>query len=346
MVSSPITRVIKKVMPAVVSIVISKKLEDVKKEMPKVIPGSAPGQTPPTIPDEMVDAHGMVRVGGGSGFVVQQNGVILTNKHVVSEPGGEYTVVLNDNRKFPAVVLARDPIEDVAILKINAEGLPAVALGDSSKIELGQEIVAIGNALGLFRNTVSSGIVSGLARSIRAAPDPAKPVQDMRGLIQIDAAINPGNSGGPLVNMKGQAIGINAAIVYGAQNLSFALPISAAERDLHDLKMHGRIRRPLLGLRYLIVDENLQSKMKLAADHGALVSSHGPQRDAIVPGSPADKAGIRDGDLIIACNDEALTEQKTIQDFLETAEVDDVLRLKIVRGTKTMEVEVKLAERK
>ncbi len=342
--SSPIIRVIKKVMPAVVSIVISKKLEDVKKEMPKVVPGSA--QTPPAIPDEMVDARGMVRIGGGSGFIVQQNGVILTNKHVVSEPGGEYLVILNDNRKFPAVVLARDPIDDIAILKINAAGLPTVTLGDSSNIELGQDIVAIGNALGLFRNTVSSGIVSGLARSIRAAPDPAQPVQDMRGLIQIDAAINPGNSGGPLVDMKGRAIGINAAIVYGAQNLSFALPISAAERDLHDLKTHGRIRRPLLGLRYIIVDENLQSKMKLPVDHGALVSSHGPQRDAIVPGSPADKAGIRDGDIIVACNGEELTEQKTIQDFLENAEVGDVLRLKILRDGKTIEVAVTLAERK
>ncbi len=344
--SSPITRVIKKVMPSVVSIVISKKLEDVKKEMPKVIPGSAPGQAPPTIPDDMIDAHGMVRVGGGSGFVVQQNGIILTNKHVVSEPGGEYVVILDDNRKFPAVVLARDPIEDIAILKINTDGLPVVALGNSNTVELGQEILAIGNALGLFRNTVSSGIISGLARSIRAAPDPSQPVQEMRGLIQTDAAINPGNSGGPLVNMKGQAIGINAAIVYGAQNLSFALPISAAERDLHDLRIHGRIRRPLLGLRYIIVDENLQSKMKLASNHGALVSNHGPQRDAIIPGSPAALAGIQTNDIIVSCNGEELTEQKTIQDFLENAEVDDVLRLGILRNGKPVETRVTLAERK
>ncbi len=338
---------IKKVMPSVVSISISKNLADVKKEMKEEFASASPtvGEMP-QIPEDAVDSHGMVKIGGGSGFIVHANGIILTNKHVVTDGNAEYTVLLNDNRNFKAIVLARDPIEDIAILKIEATKLPAIRLGDSSKVELGEEMLAIGNALGLFRNTVSSGIVSGMARTIRAATDPKAPMQELRGLIQTDAAINPGNSGGPLVNMRGEAIGINAAIVFGAQNLSFALPINAAKRDLEDLKTHGHIRRPLLGLRYLVVDENLKYKMKLAASYGALVLGQAPQTEAIVPGSPAHKAGLQEKDLILECNGEKLTSEKTIADFLETLKVGDKMNLKLVRNGKEIDTQVVLAERK
>lgn len=345
--STPITRVIQKVMPAVVSIIISKPLHDVEEELAAAKPARASSKRGggPEIPEDIIDAHGMVHVGGGSGFLVAQNGIILTNKHVIAETHASYQVILNDNRKFDAVVLAIDPIDDIAILKIKADGLPIVALGDSGAVELGEEILAIGNALGLFRNTVSWGIISGLSRAIRAAPDPHSPIQEMRGLIQIDAAINPGNSGGPLVNMKGEAIGINAAIVYGAQNLSFALPINSAKRDINDLRDYGRIRRPLLGLRYLTIDEHLQGKMKLPIDRGALILGHG-DRVGVVPGSPAHDAGILEHDIIIRCNNEDLTEQKTIQDFLETATVGDVMHLRLLRQGKIIEIDVKLSERK
>jgi S1-C subfamily serine protease len=346
MATSKIKDTIKKVMPAVVSIVISKSLESIEKELAHEFYGHAPLEGLPEIPDEAVDAHGMVKIGGGSGFVVNPNGVILTNKHVVIDPEAEYMVLLNDGQKLKAAVLARDPVEDIAILKIEAVNLPTVSLGNSDNIELGEEILAIGNALGLFRNTVSSGIVSGLSRTIKAAPDPRAPVQEMRGLIQTDAAINPGNSGGPLVNLKGEAIGINAAIVYGAQNLSFALPIGAAKRDLEDLKKFGHIKRPLLGLRYVNVDENLKAKMKLAADYGALVLGHGPRREGVIPGSPAHVAGIQEKDHIIECNGEKITEEKTIQDFLENLSVGDTMRLKLLRKGKPMELKVVLAERK
>lgn len=355
MVSTPTIRVIKKVMPAVVSISISRPANEVKKELraatqnmglPADRHGACLPQHPCDIPDAMIDSNGMVRVGSGSGFIVQHNGVIVTNKHVVNELHATYEVVLNDERKFPAVILARDPIEDIAILKINVTGLPTVKLGDSNTLELGEDIIAIGNALGLFRNTVSQGIVSGLARSIAASPDPNTPMQEMRGLIQTDAAINPGNSGGPLVNMKGEAIGINVAVVFGAQNLSFALPMHAVERDLEDLKLYGRIRRPLLGLRYIIIDEHVKDKMKLPVDYGALVISHGPQHDAVIPGSPAASAGIREHDIIVKCNNETLTISKTIQDFLETMEVGDALHLELLRGGKTMKLDVTLGERK
>jgi S1-C subfamily serine protease len=346
---------IKKVMPSVVSISISKNLAEVKKDMNEELANAGPivGELP-TIPDEAVDIHGMVKIGGGSGFIVHPDGIILTNKHVVIDGNAEYTVFLNDGRDFKATVLARDPIEDIAILKIDATKLPAIRLGNSSKVELGEEILAIGNALGLFKNTVSSGIVSGMARTIRAATDPKSPMQELRGLIQTDAAINPGNSGGPLVNMRGEAIGINAAIVFGAQNLSFALPINAAKRDLEDLKNHGRIRRPLLGLRYVVVDANLKDKMKLAAPYGALILGQSPQvvgqaaplAQAIIPGSPAHKAGLQEKDLILECNGEKLSTEKTIADFLETSEVGDKMNLKLIRHGKEMTAQVVLAERK
>jgi serine protease Do len=184
-----VIKVVKKTMPAVVSIAIAKRLEDVQKDMPK---DGAP------VPDGLVDSHGMVQVGGGSGFIVQSDGLVLTNKHVLSDIDAEYTVILNDGRTFPAKILSRDPINDVATLRIEATGLPCLKLGDATKLELGESLIAIGNALGMFKNTVSLGIVSGLSRSITAQADSDAPPQEMRGLIQTDAAINPGNSGGRL----------------------------------------------------------------------------------------------------------------------------------------------------
>jgi S1-C subfamily serine protease len=341
---------IKKVMPAVVTITISKSLEDIEKEIPAELMPMFPAEGLP-IPPDAVDAHGMVKIGSGSGFLVDHKGVVLTNKHVVADKGAEYTVLTNDGKKFKAEVLARDPIDDVAIVKINAKDLSTLELGDSSNLELGQPVLAIGNALGLFKNTVSSGIISGLARSIQAAAEmPAGKqtpmVQEMRGLVQTDAAINPGNSGGPLVNTEGNVVGINTAIVFGAQNLSFAIPINAAKRDLEDLKKHGRIKRPLLGLRYVSVDENMKEKMKLPVGYGAVIMGQGPLHNGVIPHSPAEKAGLKVKDIVLEINGNKVTPEKTIQDFLEEMSVGDVLRMKIMRGRKEFEVKVTLAERK
>lgn len=347
---SPVVGAIKQVMPAVVSIVIAKTVAAIEKEIPPEMLPLVPFEKGHLkIPDELVDSRGMVNVGGGSGFIVDPAGIVVTNKHVVADAHALYTVVMSNGKKYAATVLARDPIEDVAILKMTnvEEPLPVVALGDSSSVDLGETVLAIGNALGLFRNTVSCGIISGLSRSIRANSemDTKNPFQELRGLIQTDAAINPGNSGGPLVNLAHQAIGINAAIVFGAQNLGFALPINAVKRDLEDLKTHGRIRRPLLGFRYLIIDEGLQRKMNLPVSQGALILGN-PHHAAIIPKSPADKAGLREKDIIIACNREPLTAEKTVQDFLEVRDVGDTLLLKVQRGRRQFDVDVVLAERK
>ena len=346
--------VIKKVMPAVVSIVISKHLADLEKELKNesalAQTGSPDGK--PTndekfeIPDIMVDKRGMVEVGGGSGFIVSAKGIILTNKHVISDPEAEYMVILNDGRKFPAAIVSRDPINDVAILKISTDKLPFLKLGNAAKLELGQSLVAIGNALGIFKNTVSLGIVSGLSRSIMAQADPNAPPQEMRGLIQTDAAINPGNSGGPLVNMKGLVIGVNAAIVSGAHSIGFAIPVNAAKRDLDDIEHYGRIRRPLLGLRYIMIDDTLKEKMNLPINYGAFAMRESGHDGAVVPGSPAEKAGLKEKDIVLAINGKKLDCNHPVQDFLENMDVGDVIELAVLRDGKQFTAKVTLAERK
>jgi S1-C subfamily serine protease len=337
---SPIIETIKKVMPAVVSVIVSKNLQKLEKELAKEIPSLGPEFK---IPEENVDSRGMVKIGGGSGFIVDEKGIIITNRHVISDAEAEYTVITDNNEKFPAEILARDSINDVAVLKINPPvgGLRTVVLGDSNSLELGQTVMAIGNALGLFKNTVSSGIISGLSRSISAQADPHS-VQELRGLIQTDAAINPGNSGGPLVDIFGQTIGINVAVVFGAENIGFAIPINAAKRDLSDLNKYGRIRSPFLGIRYLNIDANLKEKLNLPIDYGALIIS---EEHGIVPNSPAARAGLQEKDIILEINAEKITADKTLQDFLQNFSVGETIKLKILRNSEKLEVKMTLAEK-
>ncbi|MBI2587807.1 trypsin-like peptidase domain-containing protein [Candidatus Azambacteria bacterium] len=271
---SPLVEAVKKVTPAVVSIIITKNhpQSDVPPSMDPFFPfGYDPfypfGPEHPKQPRP----EGPMKIGGGSGFLIDPDGLVLTNRHVVMDADAEYTVVLSSDQKYPATVVAHDPINDVAVLKIPASGLPTIKLGDSSKLELGEEVIAVGNALGQFQNTVSRGIVSGLSRYITASSGLEGKAEQLRGLIQTDAAINPGNSGGPLLNLDGEAIGINAAIVFGAENIGFAIPINAAKKDLADIAKFGRIRQPSLGVRYILVDEELQKRYKLPISSGALV---------------------------------------------------------------------------
>ncbi|MCX6788976.1 MAG: trypsin-like peptidase domain-containing protein [bacterium] len=342
--NSRIVKTVRNVMPAVVSIALTKPLDELKKEFDGI--KRKPKNARFSIPAEKIDARGMVDVGGGSGFIVDKSGIILTNRHVIDEDGVEYSVTTSDGRKFSAKLLARDPVDDVAILKIESEKkLPYVDLGDSSDIELGQRALAFGNALGIFKDTVSMGIISGLSRAVSAHGDPKAPMQEMRGLIQTDAAINPGNSGGPLVTIYGDVIGINAAIVSGAENISFAIPINSAKRDLNDLKKYGRIRRPLLGVRYLILNEDFKEKMNLSVSYGALITKEHPMDIAVVEASPAADADLRENDIILSWNNEDVVSNKSIQDFLENSNVGDVIKLSVLRGEKMLDKEVTLTER-
>ena len=330
---------VKKVAPSVVSIVISKHLPKIKSLYPAPFLGPfAFGET---------DGTEMVKVGGGSGFVVHPDGLVLTNKHVVFDADAEYTVITTDLKEYSGKVISRDPINDIAVLKINAKGLPAVRLGNSSKLELGQTVIAIGNALGLFSNTVSKGIISGLSRKISASLGTGGQMEHLRGVLQTDVAINQGNSGGPLIDLDGEVVGINTAIIYGAQNIGFSIPINWAKQDLEDIIKHGRIIKPFIGLQYVMLNSELKGKYSLPVDYGALVvRDHIPNSVAVVPESPADKAGVKENDVITALNGEKLTEEKDLQDMIQKCAVGDNIELTVLRRNETLNLKTKLVERK
>ena len=293
------------------------------------------------------DEKGRVQLSGGSGFLINPDGIVLTNKHVVLDPTAIYSVITSDAKKYEAMVLARDPINDIAILKINTKNinLPVVELGSSKNLELGQTVIAIGNALGQFQNTVSTGVISGLSRLISAITDLSGHQERLRGLIQTDAAINPGNSGGPLVDLEGKAIGINAAVVFGAQNIGFAIPIDRAKKDLEEIKTYGRIRRPSLGIRYIILNRKLQNRFRLPLDYGALIINESVPGDvAIIPGSPADKAGLKEFDIILTCNKRKISEKETLEDILAPCAVGDKIELEILRNKQKFVIAVTLEE--
>ena len=326
---------VKKVMPGVVSIVVGKDYDEILRERPYelMMPHGDHMDLPPPEEELPHTPGGKIRVGGGSGFVVDADGLVVTNKHVVRDPDAEYMVVTPSEDSYPARVLARDPLNDVAILKVEADDLPVISLGDSDHIELGQSVLAVGTALGEFQNTVSCGIVSGLSRRITAMTDAEGHSERLRGLIQTDAAINPGNSGGPLINLKGEAIGINAAVVFGAQNIGFAIPINRARRDLMELKKYGRIRTPFLGVRYILLNPMLQKRFRLPVQRGAFVLREGVQdRPAVVPGSAADHAGIKEADIIVELNAHVIDEKTGLEDILENVPLGDKISVKILRA--------------
>lgn len=282
-------------------------------------------------------------IGGGSGFVVSSDGLIITNKHVVSDSGASYTAFTNDGKKYSAKVLAVDPFQDLAIVKIDAAGLPVLKLGDSDSIKLGQTVIAIGNALGEFRNTVSVGIISGLSRKITASGGGIR--ETLEGIIQTDAAINPGNSGGPLLNLKGEAIGINVAIVSGAQNISFAIPVNKAKRDIESVKGTGKILIPFLGVRYYLITPEVKEREKLSVDYGVIVRG-GEDGAAVIPDSPAAKAGVMPEDIILEFNSERVDENHALGSLIQKYQVGDTIQLKILRNGKEILVNLTLAERR
>ena len=348
-----IIKVVKDTLPAVVSIVIGKDMEEILRSFHQGPLAQNPflwqmEQEAKQRLEEMPRTEdGQIRIGGGSGFIASSDGLILTNKHVVIDPQANYTIIFSDGRNFPAKVLARDPLNDVAILKMDGNHLPTLKLGVSSQVELGQGVVAIGNALGEFTNTISTGIVSGLARFISALTDLMGHEERLRGLIQTDAAINPGNSGGPLLNLSGEVIGINSAIVFGAQNIGFAIPIDKAKKDLEEIQKFGRLRKPFLGIRYLIINDRIKERLKLPVSYGALIMKENlPGYEAILPDSPAAKAGLKEFDIILACNGKKMEENQTLEDFLEQSEINQKITFKILREGKEKSVDVTLEERK
>ena len=280
-------------------------------------------------------------VGSGSGFLISADGMIVTNKHVVESTDAKYTVYLSNGKKYDATVLARDSVLDIAIVKIDATGLPYLNLGDSDNLKLGQSVIAIGNALGQFQNTVSVGVVSGLSRSIVAGDEGT--TEDLDHVIQTDAAINLGNSGGPLLDIYGNVVGVDTAIVEGSQNIGFALPIDVIKTVIDSVRATGQIIRPYIGIRYEQITPDLVDTDKLSVDYGVLVSAGDDSKDpAVIPGSPGDKAGIKDGDVILEVNGVALDQNSDFSEIVRDHKVGDTLSLLVLTGTTQHTVQVTL----
>jgi len=296
-------------------------------------------------------------IGGGTGFIISEDGMILTNKHVVQDEEAGYTILTNDGKKYPAKVLARDPIEDLAILKIdqekmiteqgdfNEESFSMVKIGDSSDLQIGQTVIAIGNALGEFKNTISVGVISGLGRTITASGEGI--VETLEDVIQTDAAINKGNSGGPLLNIKGEVIGINVAMAEEAQSIGFSIPINKAKRDIEQIKTIGKIVYPFLGVRYVLITPEIQKEDGLSVDYGALiVKGENPGEVAIVPDSSAEKAGIQEGDIILEMNQEKVISQNSLAKIIKKYNPGDQVSIKILRDGEEKIIDVVLGEYK
>ncbi|MDO8574932.1 MAG: trypsin-like peptidase domain-containing protein [bacterium] len=342
-----LVNVVKKTSPAVVSVTVTKNVPIIEQYYINPF-GNDPffqkffgGEL--QIPQYRQKGIEKKEIGGGSGFIISANGLILTNKHVVSDTEAEYTVFTNDGKKYPAQVLARDPVQDLAVLKINVEGLKTLTLADSDNIEVGQIAIAIGNALGEFRNTVNVGVVSGIGRSITASG--AGTSETLQNVIQTDASINPGNSGGPLLNLRGEVIGINTAIASGAQSIGFAIPINQAKRDINDAITKGKIVTPYLGVRYLTITPTLKDEKKLPFDYGALVSKGTDGEAAVVSGSPADNAGIKEGDIILEFGSKKVDKEHQLAPLIILYSVGDSISLKIWRDGKIITLQVILAEK-
>jgi S1-C subfamily serine protease len=281
------------------------------------------------------------KVGAGTGFIVGKDGLIVTNKHVVDDQKAEYTVYLRNGKKYEAKVLALHPKDDIALLKINANNLPTLKLGDSDKIKLGQFVIVIGNALGEFQNTVTFGIVSGINRNITASDEQGSLVK-LKDVIQTDAAINFGNSGGPVLNLDGEVIGVSTAIVSQAQNIGFAIPINRVKKMIQEVEEKGKVEAPFLGVRYLLIDEEIKKKFNLSVDYGAYIYSSDPQVPAIIPKSPAEKVGLRAGDIILSVDGEKVTRDNSLGDIMDRKRVGQRVNLEVLRGDQRIFITVTL----
>lgn len=274
----------------------------------------------------------------GTGFILTKDGLVVTNKHVVSDPDFKYTIVTNDNKKYDVVKIYRDPLNDLAILQVNANSLSPIELGDSQKIKVGQLAIAIGTALGEFRQTVTTGVISGLGRAIVAGDDFGGYQEKLDNLIQTDAAINPGNSGGPLLNSGGQVVGVNVAMSASGQNIGFAIPINTVKEVVENFNNTGKFSRPYLGVRYTQISK--QVALLNEVPEGAYIRE-------VVSQSPAEKAEIEAGDIIYKIDGVQLTEEKGgLSGVIAKKKVGERIGLKIYRDGKDMDLSVVLEEAK
>ncbi|MGB3405429.1 MAG: HhoA/HhoB/HtrA family serine endopeptidase [Microcoleaceae cyanobacterium] len=332
--SNFVAQVVQDVGPAVVRINAQRTVENAAPEM-----FNDPffrrffGNQIPSLPDSQIQS------GTGSGFILNKQGQIITNAHVV-EGADKVSVVLKDGRQFEGQVMGRDPVTDVAVVKIEADNLPTVQLGDSERLAPGDWAIAIGNPLGLD-NTVTTGIISAVGRSSSEVGVPDKRVD----FIQTDAAINPGNSGGPLLNEQGEVIGVNTAILQGAQGLGFAIPINTVERIAEELIANGEVKHPYLGIQMITLTPEVKEQLNNNPNSGLLVNQdQGVLIVRVMPDSPADNAGLRAGDVIEQINNQPVKDASDVQQAVIKESVGSQLKLGLRRNGEPVSIQIKAGE--
>lgn len=330
-----IVEVVAQANPAVVSIVVTRDVPIIERYYER-------GPYGYFIPRERQQGTRPQEVAGGSGFFVSADGLIVTNRHVVSDTQASYSALTSEGEQIELEVVGRDPFLDIAILRPIAADrtFPHLQFGDSDQLQPGQTVIAIGNALGEFRNSVSVGVVSGLSRSVIAGS--ARGVSEqLDEVIQTDTPINPGNSGGPLINAIGQVVGVNVAIAEASENISFALPSNAVAEVVESVKQRGEIVRPFLGVRYVELTPQIARAQELPVDQGAYITDSA-NGSAITPDSAAERAGLEGGDIIVALNGEAITDENTLAQMIRESEVGELIELTAIRDGEEVMLEATL----
>src|SRR3989338_9731642 len=347
-----IADIVRRVSPAVVSVVATKDIPVIEQYFINPFPeDDLFGQffQEFRIPQYRQKGLEQRQISSGSGFFVSSDGFLLTNRHVVEDPSAEYSIIMNDQKKLKVKVVARDSVNDMAVLKASGApptgGFTPISLGDSDAVSIGQTAIAIGNALGEFQNTVSVGVISGLRRTLVASGAASGP-EELSEVLQTDAAINPGNSGGPILNLKGEVIGLNTAIAQGAENIGFAIPINQLKRALEEAKTSGKIVYPYIGVRYVLITAELKEKAKLPVNYGALVVAGQSGEPAVLLNSPASKAGIKEEDIILEFGGIKIDRNNPLNKLILQRRVGDKVTLKILRSGKEVNIELALEERK
>lgn len=319
-----------------------------KDDGPSVVSVNVTGQSTQT--DVFGFGQNVQQQSAGTGFIISNSGIVVTNRHVVPTGSTNISVTLADGTELDNVsVIGRtsdsDPL-DIAFLKINdkkGKTLQPLSLGDSSKVQVGDKVVAIGNALGQFQNTVTEGIISGHGRSVQAGDSSGSSSETLEDLFQTDAAINEGNSGGPLVNTNGEVIGINTAIAGNAQSIGFAIPINDVKGLINSVLQQGKLLRPYLGVRYVSLTPDVVSQLGLNVNNGAYISPGTADQPAIIAGSPAEKAGLQEKDIITKVNNTAINSKNSLTAVLGHYNVGDTVTLTVIRDGKTITVKATLA---
>lgn len=311
-----------------------------EKSVSKIVESVGPSVVSIVVESQASTIFGTVmQSGAGTGVIISSDGYILTNNHVVGNSKSA-TVMLDDGTVYENVeVVGSDPLNDIAFMKIkDAKDLPTVTLGDSSTVKVGQQVVAIGNALGQYQNTVTTGILSGVGRPVTAGSESGGQQENLVDLLQTDAAINSGNSGGPLVNMAGQVIGINTAIVADANNIGFSIPINSTKGLIEELLKTGEVKRAFLGVNFINITPSVAKELKLSVTEGAYVFGD----NAVSPNSPAAKAGIEKGDIITKINDNQIGRSQGLSTIIGMYRPNTKVTITILRDGKTITKDVTL----